>query len=72
MLSSLVVWLSFNIKMLETYVVLPAFALVYLLDTPRSLRLLHLALGGMVLLVASCAWMTIVDTTASVAEPGLE
>src|SRR5581483_394011 len=69
--SALLVGLGFNIKMLEAYVVLPAFALVYLLGAPHSLRLrlLHLALAGVVLLMISFAWMTIVDITPANQRP---
>lgn len=71
LLSALLVGLGFNIKMLEAYVVLPAFVLVYLLSAPRSLRLrlLHLALAGVVLLVVSGAWITIVDSTPTNQRP---
>ena len=70
-LSALLVGLGFNIKMLEAYLVLPVFALVYLLGAPRSLRvrLLHLTLAGVVLLVVSGAWITIVDTTPAGQRP---
>ena len=71
LLSALLVGLGFNIKMLEAYLVLPAFALVYLLSAPRSLRLrlLHLAVAGVVLLVVSGAWMTVVDSTPASQRP---
>ena len=70
-LSALLVGLGFNIKMLEAYLVLPAFALVYLLSAPRSLRLrlLHLALAGVVLLIVSGTWITIVDSTLASQRP---
>ncbi|HET8840690.1 MAG TPA: glycosyltransferase family 39 protein, partial [Ktedonobacteraceae bacterium] len=63
LLCALLVGLGFNIKMLEAYLVLPAFALTYLLCAPRSLRvrLLHLVLAGLVLLVISGSWITVVD-----------
>ncbi|MGO8947926.1 MAG: glycosyltransferase family 39 protein [Ktedonobacterales bacterium] len=71
LLSALLVGLGFNIKMLEAYLVLPAFALVYLLSGPRSLRLrlLHLALAGVVLLMVSGTWITIVDSTPASQRP---
>ena len=73
LLSALLVGLGFNIKMLEAYVVLPAFALVYLLSAPRTLRLrlLHLALAGVVLLVVSGAWITVVDSTPPSQRPSI-
>ena len=71
LLSALLVGLGFNIKMLEAYLVLPAFVLVYVLSAPRSLRvrLLHLALAGVVLLMVSGAWITIVDSTPASQRP---
>ena len=70
-LSALLVGLGFNIKMLEAYLVLPAFALVYLLSAPRTLRvrLLHLGLAGVVLLVVSGAWITVVDSVPASQRP---
>jgi 4-amino-4-deoxy-L-arabinose transferase-like glycosyltransferase len=63
LLSALLVGLGFNIKMLEAYLVLPAFALTYLLGASRPwrVRLLHLALACLVLLVVSFSWITAVD-----------
>jgi 4-amino-4-deoxy-L-arabinose transferase-like glycosyltransferase len=63
LLSALLVGLGFNIKMLEAYVVLPAFGIVYLLGAPRRLRvrILHLVLAGLVLFVVSFAWLEAVD-----------
>jgi len=62
-LSAFLVGLGFNIKMLEAYLVLPAFIVMYLLTAPRSLRVrvLHLALAALVLLVVSFSWITAVD-----------
>ena len=52
------VGVGFNVKMLAAFVVLPAFALVYLLGTPVAWRrrLVDLALGGLVLAVVSLSW----------------
>jgi 4-amino-4-deoxy-L-arabinose transferase-like glycosyltransferase len=71
LLSALVLGLGFNIKMLEAYVVLPAFGLVYLLGAPRSLRarLLHLVLALVVLLIVSFSWIAIVDLTPASQRP---
>lgn len=71
LLSALLVGLGFNIKMLEAYVVLPAFGLAYLLGAPRRwrARVLHLALALVVLLVVSFAWITIVDLTPATQRP---
>src|SRR5579884_4068612 len=71
LVSALLVGLGFNIKMLEAYLVLPAFILVYLLTAPRRLRvrLLHLALAAIVLLIVSFSWITIVDMVPAVQRP---
>lgn len=71
LLSALLVGLGFNIKMLEAYVVLPAFGLAYLLGAPRRLRvrILHLALASVVLLVVSFTWITCVDLTPASQRP---
>src|SRR5947209_9427006 len=55
LLSAVMVGIGFNIKMLEAYLVVPAFGLLYLLAAPRSIRVRigHLALAALVLLVVS-------------------
>jgi 4-amino-4-deoxy-L-arabinose transferase-like glycosyltransferase len=71
LLGALLVGLGFNIKMLEAYLVLPAFILVYLLAAPLSLRtrLLHLVLAAVVLLTVSFAWLLAVDLTPPAQRP---
>jgi 4-amino-4-deoxy-L-arabinose transferase-like glycosyltransferase len=51
--------------MLEAYMVVPAFGLLYLLAAPTSIkkRVLHLALALLVLLVVSFSWVLAVDLT---------
>ncbi|HEX4715731.1 MAG TPA: glycosyltransferase family 39 protein, partial [Ktedonobacteraceae bacterium] len=63
LLSALIVGIGFNIKMLEAYLVVPAFGLLYLLAAPTSIkkRVLHLALALLVLLVVSFSWVLVVD-----------
>lgn len=63
LLSACLVGLGFNIKMLEAYVILPAFAITYLVGAPRPLgtRLIHLLLATLVLLLVSFSWITAVD-----------
>ncbi|WP_225878189.1 ArnT family glycosyltransferase [Spongiactinospora rosea] len=63
LLCAVLVGLAFNTKMLQAYLVLPAFAGVYLYAAPGSLarRLRALAAAGAALLVSSAWWMTIVD-----------
>ncbi|HIQ00698.1 MAG TPA: phospholipid carrier-dependent glycosyltransferase, partial [Anaerolineales bacterium] len=62
---AVLVGLGFNIKMLQAYMVLPAFYLLYLLASPLRWwkRLLHLALATAVLLTISLAWAVAVDLT---------
>lgn len=71
LLSALLIGLGFNIKMLEAYLVLPPFFLVYLLGASQRLRLrlLHLLLAGVVLLVVSASWITIVDLVPAAQRP---
>jgi 4-amino-4-deoxy-L-arabinose transferase-like glycosyltransferase len=54
---------GFITKMMQAFVVMPAFALVYLLAGPPKLgrRIWQLALGGVALLVASGWWVAIVS-----------
>lgn len=67
----LLVGIGFNIKMLEAYLVLPAFGLLYLLAAPRKWwqRLLHLLLALLIMLVVSFSWAAIVDAIPSSQRP---
>ncbi|MFI7131864.1 ArnT family glycosyltransferase [Nonomuraea sp. NPDC050153] len=60
---ALFVGLGFNAKMLQAYLVVPAFALAYLLcaGVPWLKRVGHLLAAGVVMLVSSAWWMAIVD-----------
>jgi 4-amino-4-deoxy-L-arabinose transferase-like glycosyltransferase len=71
LLSACIVGIGFNIKMLEAYLVVPAFGLLYLLAAPTSIkkRLLHLALALLVLLVVSFSWVLVVDLTPTASRP---
>ncbi|KAB2379478.1 glycosyltransferase family 39 protein [Actinomadura montaniterrae] len=68
---ALLVGLGFNTKMMQAFLVLPAFALVYLLCAPggRLRRVRHLAVAGGVLAVASAWWMLIVDAVPASSRP---
>jgi 4-amino-4-deoxy-L-arabinose transferase-like glycosyltransferase len=59
------VGLGFNIKMLQAFLVLPAFYLLYLIAAPLpwTRRFLHLAVATIVLLAVSMAWAVVVDLT---------
>src|SRR3989441_6275616 len=62
LLSAVVVGIGFNVKMLEAYLVVPAYGLLYLLAAPISLwkRIAHLAVAGALLLVVSLSWVVAV------------
>jgi 4-amino-4-deoxy-L-arabinose transferase-like glycosyltransferase len=61
----LVIGLGFNIKMLEAFVVLPAFYLLYLVAAPVGWwrRMIHLGLATVVIVAASLPWVLAVDLT---------
>jgi 4-amino-4-deoxy-L-arabinose transferase-like glycosyltransferase len=71
LLAAVFVGLGFNIKMLEAYLVVPAFAAVYLLAAPLPWwkRLLHLAAAGLLLLVVSLAWVVAIDLIPASSRP---
>src|SRR5438067_2661818 len=71
LLSAVAVGIGFNIKMLEAYLVVPAFGLLYLLAAPKSIwkRVGYLALAGLVLLVVSLSWVAAVDLTPASQRP---
>ncbi|MFQ6100920.1 MAG: glycosyltransferase family 39 protein [Anaerolineae bacterium] len=65
LLCGLLLGLGFNVKMLQAFLVLPAFYLLYLVGAPVRWwkRLVHLGLATGVLLVVSLAWVVAVDLT---------
>src|SRR6266700_3982116 len=71
LLCALFVGLGFNIKMLEAYLVVPAYGLLYLLAAPRRLRvrIAHLALAALLLLTISLSWAVVVDLTPAASRP---
>ncbi len=70
LLSAFLVGVGFNIKMLQAYMVLPAFYLLYLLAPLRFWkRLLHLALATVVLVAVSLSWAVAVDLTPEEERP---
>src|SRR5215212_5255051 len=64
-LSMALVGVAFNIKMLEAWIVLPAFYGLYLVAAPLKWykRLLHLGLATGVVLAVSLSWAVAVDLT---------
>src|SRR5579859_7101160 len=65
LLCAVFVGLGFNIKMLEAYLVVPAYGLLYLLAAPRRIwiRIAHLALAALLMLTISLSWAVAVDLT---------
>ncbi len=71
LLGAILVGLGFNIKMLQAYMVLPAFFAVYFLGAraPWWKRILQLGLAAIVMLVVSFAWVIAVDLTPADQRP---
>ncbi|WP_376793590.1 ArnT family glycosyltransferase [Thermogemmatispora sp.] len=71
LLCALCIGLGFNIKMLEAYLVVPAYGLLYLLAAPRRIlvRIGHLALATVLMLAVSFSWALAVDLTPASARP---
>jgi 4-amino-4-deoxy-L-arabinose transferase-like glycosyltransferase len=71
LLCAVTVGIGFNIKMMEAYLVIPAFGLLYLLAAPRSIwrRLTNLALATILLLGISLSWALAVDLTPASQRP---
>jgi 4-amino-4-deoxy-L-arabinose transferase-like glycosyltransferase len=68
---ALVVGVGFNIKMLEAFLVLPAFYLLYLVVAPVGWRrrMIHLGLATVVIVAASLPWVVTVDLTPAEQRP---
>jgi 4-amino-4-deoxy-L-arabinose transferase-like glycosyltransferase len=71
LLSMALVGLAFNVKMLAAFVVLPAFALVYVLGTlfVWRRRLVDAALASLVLAAVSLSWVLVYDLTPAAKRP---
>jgi 4-amino-4-deoxy-L-arabinose transferase-like glycosyltransferase len=71
LVGALVVGAGFNIKMLEAFLVLPAFYLTYLVAAPVGWRrrIVHLALTTVVIVAASLPWVAAVDLTPAGQRP---
>ena len=71
LLSMALVGAAFNVKMLAAFVVLPAFALVYLLGTPFvwRRRLVDAATAALVLVAVSASWIVVYDLTPPANRP---
>src|SRR5579859_2613749 len=71
LLSAAIIGVGFNIKMLEAYLVIPAFGLLYLLAAPKKIRtrIWHLALAAVLLVAISLSWALAVDLTPASQRP---
>ena len=71
LLCAAIVGLGFNIKMMQAFLVLPAFYLLYLVaaPVPRLRRFVHLGLATVVLLAVSLSWAVAVDLTPPTDRP---
>jgi 4-amino-4-deoxy-L-arabinose transferase-like glycosyltransferase len=71
LLCALFVGLGFNIKMLEAFLVVPAFGLMYLLGARIGWgrRIAYLVVAGVALLAISFSWVTAVDLTPASQRP---
>src|SRR6266700_178696 len=71
LLCAVTIGIGFNIKMMEAYLVIPAFGLLYLLAAPKSIwrKLGNLALATILLLGISLSWALAVDLTPSSQRP---
>ncbi|MFF4349670.1 ArnT family glycosyltransferase [Streptomyces sp. NPDC001530] len=69
--SAVAIGFAFNTKMMQAYVVLPAFFPVYLWAAHGSLgrRIRHLAVATVALVVSSAWWMVIVDLIPASSRP---
>ncbi|MEV6479926.1 glycosyltransferase family 39 protein [Streptomyces sp. NPDC051576] len=69
--SAVAIGFAFNTKMMQAYVVLPAFFVVYLWATNLSLgkRVRNLAVATVALIVSSAWWMVIVDLIPASSRP---
>ena len=68
---ALLLGVGFNIKMLEAFLVLPAFYLSYVVAAPVGLRrrMIHLGLATVVIVAASLPWVAAVDLTPAAQRP---
>ncbi len=69
--SGLLVAVGFNIKMLEAYLVVPAFFLTYILGSQRgwARRVSNLAIAGATMVAVSLAWVFAVDIIPATLRP---
>lgn len=71
LLAMILVGIGFNIKMLEAYLVLPAFYLIYLHSASLEMgkKVWHVFLATFLLIIVSLSWVLIVDLTPAKYRP---
>jgi len=71
LLAGALVGIAFNVKMLEAYIALPAFYLMYLLLAKTSWlkRILHLTIATLLIAAVSLSWAVAVDLTPASQRP---
>jgi 4-amino-4-deoxy-L-arabinose transferase-like glycosyltransferase len=74
LLAALWVGLAFQAKMIEAWLVLPAFGLVYLVSAPGSAgrRVRQLVVAGVVAGLVSLSWMTVVSIVPAAHRPYID
>jgi 4-amino-4-deoxy-L-arabinose transferase-like glycosyltransferase len=70
-MTAVLVGIGFNVKMMEAYLVVPAYGLLYVMAAPRKLwtRIWHLAVAVVIMVVISFSWALVVDLIPSVLRP---
>jgi len=71
LLCAVFIGLGFNIKGMQSFIIVPVFVLFFVPASPLAgrTRLLHLGIATVVLLVVSLVWIVAVDTTPSTQRP---
>jgi 4-amino-4-deoxy-L-arabinose transferase-like glycosyltransferase len=70
-MTAVLVGIGFNIKMMEAYLVVPAYGLLYVMAAPRKIwtRIWHLAVAVVIMVVISLSWVLVVDLIPAALRP---
>ena len=70
-MTAVLVGIGFNIKMMEAYLVVPAYGLLYVMAAPRKIwtRIWHLAVAVAIMVVISFSWVLVVDLIPAALRP---
>lgn len=73
LIGAAMVGIAFNTKMLQGYLIAPAFGLTYLLAAPVSLRrrITQLTAATLVVIAVSASWLVVVDAIPADARPNI-